>query len=427
MSSTNFDTTLVAFMDNKLDDKVALWYLFKYGNYAKYVVVLSNIVDMNAACMDLRDFMRKMGLPADSIVVLAGHLSKKLAPHEKTFLSPTAKEAPINGNFGDIYEHVKGKINVLQSAPTPKKYIIDLVNMSVIKSFHLIHGFNSEQLGADPKDTPGLTLEWLKSIQNTIQAKHAEAKIRFTNNFASFEGRSGAQQPYNTMKALLPLSHLEAALRDPFVGNQFEDVNTILIDAFEEKIIQNKLSLIPEDIVGPLNLSTSDLYELVLIARKNETSGATALRAHFVSLIDDVIIPDLTSVKHHYDELLLKTNIKEDERVKAQNVLAEIGRKLPRIARAVRAAFTQPLHVELCDANHVLAVMISDGDLDSTDLPQDLVNPIKSCKWAPIEFVIQETRDGKFIVFENVAEGGCGTTINGLKTDHILLAMQALK
>ncbi|KAF9350713.1 hypothetical protein BGX26_011155, partial [Mortierella sp. AD094] len=368
--------TFVGFMDNKLDDKVAFWYLFQYGGYRQHIVVLSGVHDMQAACGDFRDFLRNMveinkftsNTRINEIVVLEGNRVETPVPHESTFIGTPM---PTNGEFEEntIKQllNAGGPVDILQCAPTPKKYIVDMINVPsiAINKYHLIHGYNSYQEspreeGKKINSDDQTTFEWLQSIQSTIRVAHGQADIRFTNNYTSFVARSGALQPYTELKTLLPALHLDAALRDPFVNRQLSLSYKILLDAVKCGIISaddlDEISLVPA------GCKMDELPNLTLEARKNDTPLGKEYRVHFLDLVAK-IPPKLQIVGAHYARLAADQKNNADS-AKYSNICRNIANRKQRIENGVKDAFTKPLSVELCDANHVLAVMASDGILD---------------------------------------------------------------
>jgi len=399
-------------MDNKFDDKLAFWYLHKYGRYERYIIVLSNIALFQTAYNDLRDFFiskQKGGLFPTNVVVLEGYRANKV-PHESTFIN-VPNEIPLNGEFYEYLERepLSGTIDILQSAPTPKWHIMKVASLenTTIRRYHCIHGYNSNQKSSSAKEADNqATMDWLQNLQMYIRSKHPGAQIRFTNNFASFTG-SGASQPYNSLKHFVPEKHLEAALQDPFVYRQLE-MSLKIINNADGGL--NAIALVPEG-------CPHSLAELTLIARKNVAPEAAKYRKHFINIIDNQLGPALLKVENN-----LELSLKQNHSPSLADAYADVKGRKARVMGAVRKAFDSDLSVETCDANHVVAAMAIDGTFANT-LPTELLERFPK-KWQPMSFVYNEE---KTIVFGKCGESKeHGQTVSGLDSADILRVLELL-
>lgn len=330
----------VVFTDVKLDDKVGIDHLSCIGIYDHVTAVITGVKDTQRAHSDLRDFLNSMELlraasvKCSPVFVLGVEsMNEKPVPHEVNFIGDGIPVPSFVDNINGWFQS-STIVDIYQIAPTPKIYVATVadVNHVQVGRYHLVHGYNSKQWDDNGKESDVAQGEFLHNLTKYIRSKHENPAVVFTNNFASFEpAGAGSSQLYSDVKPFLPEDHLEAALNDPFHTKKLLEVQKALHDFGIS--IDATLFPDPESYGRDLQPTKEYLQALVLEARKNEpgTQGQI-LRQHFINYIDE--------------------SVKALERVEGCDT-----KMLLRVKTHVLGAFRKPLSVELCDANHIAAVV----------------------------------------------------------------------
>jgi hypothetical protein len=224
LACANPPRAAVAFVDVKFDDKVAIWSLLLDQRYDRVIAITSGVGAHGEAAAELEEYLEaqneiaKVRFPVNKIQILRGtNPLPKPPPHEKWWGGRSQKATTFAGDAA-LRRALHGyEVAVFQIAPTTPEQVqtvIKAADPGSIKTYFLLHGYNSRQ-----SDMATQT-NFLRSLRSWVIEQHPNAEVYLSSSFDSYPAKNGGKQPLESIAGMVPQRDVEQALRDPFWSSQ---------------------------------------------------------------------------------------------------------------------------------------------------------------------------------------------------------------
>ncbi len=221
--------------------------------------------------------------------------------------------------------------------------MINAADYGSIRSFMLLHGYNSRQM------TNAQQTEFVQNLRRWVKARNPDSEVFFTTSFDSYASLKGGKQPLRDLETMFPAYDIDQAMKDPFWSRQL--------------IRGQQLSgkPMPFDYGGDPKVLDDWIYQARRYPEQN---------AYFRGAIADYIRNDILADRHAGENNLVMNRLRNTH--------------LPE--------FEQPTTLELADANHVAAFhraldhgQASGMHFEPTHYPSAPRRPGDAIKLEPVE------------------------------------------
>ncbi|TEA13839.1 hypothetical protein C8034_v004064 [Colletotrichum sidae] len=319
----------VLLTDSKMDDKAAVAVtLLKRDaqnpakpQYDRVVLVFTGASDRNKIASGMVDYLaraerRTPPVPKDwrdrtGWLQARTNVMVEEVPHERWYknLKPKwtldvatgpslAASVAKAGSGGD-----PPLVDVFQIAPYEDKDVWEFIDaLPNINIYHLFYGYNSRQGTASDKlsaeDRKALAqrqADFHATLQGRLKAKHAQARLIFTQNPISFSDPKAGSQELAWCRQYFPKEDITMALSDPFWTRLIEEANTYADAAVrlqnvpkdEDDFLRQVVGARLED--GPLR---KQILAMLESAARSETFKKESSRSH--GRVSNILVNEFT-------------------------------------------------------------------------------------------------------------------------------------
>lgn len=245
--------------DGKHDDKMAMTFGERKGDYDEHHVLINGVHNTDATHHNIDDWNQWMDYASEgqpiprkffrgSTPFIDEDGQPMASSHEEIFENQqggnvyAARQTllrELHGLPGHLYEHRGKHADFVSMAPIPYAELLHVLGAMrnagiILDSFHHIAGYNSRQDYASRRRVTAETDTFLQSLQDQIHQYFPQCHVYMTNTKHNFEAdHAGGTQDFDDMVGRFPAHHMDqVGILDTFAMSQIEATKSALGNNF---------------------------------------------------------------------------------------------------------------------------------------------------------------------------------------------------